>query len=70
LAVQTEVSLIVYDRQGREVTTLFSGLKAAGWHTLIWSGRNDAGETISTGLYFLRLEAGVHQSSIKMLYLK
>ncbi|NQT63301.1 MAG: CotH kinase family protein [Candidatus Marinimicrobia bacterium] len=70
LAVQTEVSLIVYDLQGREVTTLFSGLKAAGWHTLIWSGRNDAGETISTGLYFLRLEAGVHQSSIKMLYLK
>ena len=70
LAAQTEVSLVVYDLQGREVATLFSGVKAAGWHNQIWDGRNVAGESVSTGLYFLRVEAGVHKGSIKMLYLK
>ncbi len=70
LSAETEVSLVVYDLQGRQVTTLFSGLKSPGWHSQSWNGRNSAGETVSTGLYFLRLETTSSKNSIKMLFLK
>jgi len=33
---------------------------ATGWHTLVWDGRDDAGQGQASGLYFLRAKsAGV-----------
>jgi hypothetical protein len=50
------VSLIVYDGLGREVTRLVDNEQSAGYHTVQWTGANAAGQQVSTGVYFYRLQ--------------
>ncbi|MCD4827827.1 MAG: choice-of-anchor J domain-containing protein [Candidatus Cloacimonetes bacterium] len=64
------VRLAVYDVRGRRVTTLIDGPMAAGAHSLCWNGVNDNGESIASGIYFCRLEAGEHKSVRKLVLLK
>jgi len=47
-----EISLIVFDINGREVATLFEGYKAAGTHSAVWNAEN-----FTSGVYFARLTA-------------
>ncbi|MCC6350027.1 MAG: endonuclease [Candidatus Eisenbacteria bacterium] len=58
LPATQEASLEVFDIQGHRVTTLASGRLAAGSHAVVWSGRDDAGRTVSNGIYFVRLSSG------------
>jgi hypothetical protein len=51
-----EVSLAIYDAQGRRVRTLLSGVHSAGWIESKWDGRDESGARASSGLYFVRLE--------------
>ena len=71
------VSLTVYDVEGRAVKTLVNAYRAAGSYTLTWNGLDDAGNTLSTGIYLGRLQAGTgpsgavrYSKTIRMLYLK
>ena len=54
----SKVAVRVFDMSGREVATLLEGARAAGPHSLVWEGKNTAGELVRSGVYFLRLEAG------------
>ncbi len=51
------VTLVVFDLNGRRVALLESGLKAAGRHLVRWNGRDGAGNRVPSGVYFYRLEA-------------
>jgi hypothetical protein len=51
------VTLAVFDLTGRRVALLESGPKAAGRHLVRWDGRDGAGNRVSSGIYFYRLEA-------------
>jgi len=44
------VSLIIYDVLGREVTTLERGIMAEGYHTATWNA-----SSVASGVYFARL---------------
>ena len=50
---QTEVD--VYDALGRRVRTLLAAKRVAGAHSLLWDGRDDAGQDVGSGIYFVRL---------------
>ena len=65
-----EVTLAVYDLQGRRVRTLLQGLQAAGRHEVVWRGRDDRGGEVASGLYFYRLSSEDGQLTRKMLLLK
>lgn len=53
-------SLCIYDLTGREVNRLVNSEFSAGTHIVEWNGFNQAGETVSKGLYICRIEsAGV-----------
>jgi len=54
---EMSLSLSVYDRTGRKVTSLFSGLARPGIHTAAWDGRDEAGRRTAQGVYFWRLES-------------
>jgi hypothetical protein len=49
------IGLDVYDAGGRRVVRLGSGSPGVGRHVLAWDGRDDAGERVASGLYFVRL---------------
>jgi len=51
------VELLVYDVQGRKVRGLVNGSLGAGHHGVVWDGRDDAGRTLESGVYYTRLVA-------------
>jgi flagellar hook assembly protein FlgD len=61
---------VVYDTNGRLVRTLVDENRDFGTHEVAWDGRNDAGITVGSGVYFYRLTAGKHTESKKMVLLK
>ena len=52
-----DVRVEVLDVAGRRVTTLATGLFAAGPHVLDWDGRDAQGRSAAAGIYFCRLRA-------------
>jgi hypothetical protein len=81
LSQQADVSLEIYDGQGRLVRKLELGWKEAGYYTtaaeaIHWDGRNANGESVSSGVYFYRLQArlesqaGDYNQTRKMVILK
>ncbi len=53
----SRVTLRVYDVTGREVRTILAGELGAGFGSVQWDSRNDAGATLSSGVYLYRIEA-------------
>jgi hypothetical protein len=58
LAEKGHVSITVYDVSGREVRVLVDEEREAGPHSLVWDGRNNDGEDLASGVYFVRYRAG------------
>jgi hypothetical protein len=50
-----EVTLRIYDVQGRRIRDVQDGELRAGKQELVWDGRNNEGETVPAGVYFYRL---------------
>jgi hypothetical protein len=50
-----DVTLDVFDLQGRKVKNLVDGYQAAGNHFETWDGRSDDGVRMPAGVYFARL---------------
>ena len=48
--------LTVHDALGRRVRTLVEELRPAGSSAATWDGRNDSGNPVAGGIYFLRLD--------------
>lgn len=70
LGAREHVTVSVYDASGRLVRTLLDETRGAGSHDVQWDGRDDAGVTVGSGVYFYRLTAGNHSESKKMVMLK
>jgi hypothetical protein len=52
-----DVSLDVYTIDGRLVKRLFSGYRERGEYNEVWTGRDENGDVVSTGIYLIRLKA-------------
>ncbi|NOQ23196.1 MAG: T9SS type A sorting domain-containing protein, partial [Candidatus Aegiribacteria sp.] len=50
------VRIIVYDIVGREVFALADQFLTSGVHSVLWDGRNTAGQRIESGIYFCIVE--------------
>jgi hypothetical protein len=64
------VKLAMYDLSGRRVAVLADGHFEAGRHSVIWSGKDDAGRPQPSGIYFARIEAAGLVDSRKVILLK
>ena len=51
------VSVRIFTLLGQEVKTLLIGLQGAGEKVVSWDGTNNAGDAMSSGIYFYRMEA-------------
>ncbi len=68
---QTEmVKLVIYNLYGQKIKTLVSARQTANYYSVLWNGTNDNGQSIATGIYFCRIEAGDFRAVRKILFLK
>ena len=71
LAREGHVELRIYDVAGRVVKTLVNGSLAPGWNIAIpWSGLDEAGARVSSGVYFYQLMTEDFSATKKMLLMK
>lgn len=64
------VDLSVYDSSGRLVRSLVSGELRSGRHTAVWDGRDDAGRSVASGVYFCKVDTPDSSDERKMVMLK
>ncbi|MBT3345867.1 MAG: hypothetical protein HN712_16940 [Gemmatimonadetes bacterium] len=65
-----DVRLEIYNVLGQRIRTLVEGPMSAGFHTLVWNGRDDVGRHVGAGLYFTLLETESIRHTRKMSLLK
>jgi hypothetical protein len=65
LAINSFVSLKIYDISGREVKQLVNTIQPAGYYTVSFDAKN-----LSSGMYFYSLKAGEYSSVKKMVLVK
>ncbi len=64
------VSIRVFDVSGRLVRALVDGRQPAGSKSVTWSGTNDRGQRVSSGIYFYRMTAPGFTQTRKMVLLR
>jgi len=66
----TDVVLTIYDVQGHEVRHLIKAKKSAGYHSVLWDGKDQAGNLVASGIYFYRLTVDRFNETRKCVLMK
>lgn len=66
----SHVRLLVHNAAGQQVATLVDRHVGAGGHTATWTGLDDSGEAVSSGVYFFTLTYGDESITRKGVLLK
>ena len=64
------VKLAVYNINGQLIKTLVNGQKDAGSYNALWNGKDESGNSVSSGVYFYRIKAGDFTAAKRMLLVK
>jgi len=70
LATEAQIRIKVYNILGQEIRTLVNERQGAGFYRVIWDGKNNAGQAVSSGIYLYRMETSEIVRTRKMLYIK
>ncbi len=60
----------LFDILGQQVTTLYDGVRDAGYFSASWDGRDAAGHEVSSGVYFYLLETPAGRLAKKMTLMR
>jgi flagellar hook assembly protein FlgD len=64
------VDVVVFDVSGRLVRRLYHGNAPVGYTVLTWTGDNERGEAVRSGVYFYQLSTSGERITRKMVLLK
>jgi hypothetical protein len=70
MAQSGKLNIDIFNITGRRLINLWDGPQTAGPHELEWDGRDDHGNRLSSGVYFLRFRAGDVLAEEKLVLLK
>ena len=65
-----KVTLDIYNVLGQKVRTLVDTNLKAGNHTIRWDGKDSNNRGVSSGIYFLKMQAGSYGKTSKMVLMK
>lgn len=68
-APSERASVVIYDVAGRRVRGLWSGAVAPA-RSLVWDGRDDGGEPVASGTYFVRVATPSETRTLKLTLVK
>lgn len=66
----SQVKIDVYNLKGQLVKHLVDAEMPSGEHQIVWDGCDDHNRAVSSGVYLLKMNAGKHSSTSKMLMMK
>ncbi|SVA19000.1 uncharacterized protein METZ01_LOCUS71854 [marine metagenome] len=66
----SEMDLTVYAMDGKLVRKILIGNVGTGYHSISWDGKDQSLNSVSSGIYFYRLDAGAQSQTGKMTLLK
>ncbi len=70
LAEDARISIDVYSVSGKLIRRLLDEWKSAGFHRIQWDGKDQEGQTASSGIYFCSLRTGDITKTRKMVLLR
>lgn len=70
LATSEKVELTIYNVKGQKVKALCKGTMDAGKHSMLWNGKDNSNNPVSSGIYFYKLKSAGNESTHKMLLMK
>jgi hypothetical protein len=70
LPQQGRVQVNIYNSVGQLVRVLANEQRAAGLHSIVWDGKDNAGSAVTSGTYFYQVQVGDLIQAKKMLLLK
>ena len=70
LVIDTDVILSIYNVKGQLVRTLINTHIEKGVHQVIWDGTDDNNNSVSSGIYYCKIESGSNVAVKKMVVVK
>jgi len=70
LAEASRVTIKIYNLLGEEVITLVDQIQLQGIHAIQWNGQDRFGNTVSNGVYWMRMSAGKFLGQRKLIVLR
>ncbi len=67
---QSNIKVAVYNILGKEIKLILDENLPAGEYTIQWDGKDNEGNILSGGVYFIQMIAGSYQKAIKTILLK
>ena len=64
------VTLVLYNNLGQSIRTLTNDRLPAGTYQVTWDGRNDSGQSMSSGVYFYKVQAGSFSQVKRMIMIQ
>ena len=66
-----KVELVIYNLKGQKVKSFdFAQDDSYGFYSVIWNGKDDNNQPVSSGIYFYRLYTGDYVKTKKMILMK
>jgi len=65
-----DVSMVIYNLLGQQVRQLLKETMDAGFHSVVWDGKNELGKQVASGVYIYRLQSGDFSTAKRMMLLK
>jgi len=66
----THVKITIYNTLGMQVKTVINDERNPGYHSVEWDGKDEAGNTVASGIYLYKMEAGKFTATNKMILMK
>ncbi|MCL2065658.1 MAG: T9SS type A sorting domain-containing protein [Candidatus Cloacimonetes bacterium] len=70
IAVDSPVSIDIYNIRGQKVRRVFDGLVERGSHSVIWDGRDEEGRELGSGVYLYRMVTSEESMVRRMVLLR
>jgi hypothetical protein len=64
------VTLDIYNIKGQKVKTLVNDRFDASTHQVVWDGKDENGKSVTSGIYFYKMNSGKFTSTKKMILMK
>lgn len=70
LPFEGRILLSIYDLTGKEVIELINDYQKAGSYQILWNGKNNIREEVSSGIYLAVLKTATIKNSIKLILIR